>query len=257
MGKLARWRFRRDRLHREASPAKSRHAEADEAGSPVGTNRTAAPMTAIPPASSYPAESLRSSEVKSATLSARRRSRVAGACAFLHARTKSATEDEHERDDKRPGVHRRQVRERPAARERAEQARAVTQNALRRWSGPGCERPCLTSQSTAIADPAGAREAAQPQTEEPPAEDGERDTEHDRTSAIGAEAIVRHHDETKDTEEEEAGGAEPSPASTAPARSGTRRRVSSWSPIPQYREFWAGPNGLIACHAGCVTIVAA
>ena len=48
----------------------------------------------------------------------------------------------------------------------------------------------------------------EPQAEEPPAEHGERHAEHDRAAAVGAEPVVRHHEEAEQPEEEEAERAE-------------------------------------------------
>src|SRR5206468_8460732 len=64
-------------------------------------------------------------------------------------------------------------------------------------------------------------EAAEPQAEQPPAENGERDAEHDRAAAVGTEVVVGHHQQTEQTEEEEAQRAEAPPGKRG---SGEERR---------------------------------
>ena len=47
-------------------------------------------------------------------------------------------------------------------------------------------------------------EALRPEPEEPRPEHRERDPENDRAAAVGAEPVVRHHDEAEDAEDREA-----------------------------------------------------
>src|SRR5207253_9056022 len=53
-------------------------------------------------------------------------------------------------------------------------------------------------------------EALHPEPEEPRPEHGERDSERDRASAVRAQPVVGHHDESEDAEEDEPDDPEPS-----------------------------------------------